>query len=89
MALNLTPTQRAEYERRLIPLEVAKQAAVAMGDRAAAKRARQMIGALHDEFRALEPPPPPPTEWELEQSMTLEQRVERIERTLKLGVWSE
>lgn len=88
MALNLNPVDRWEYDRRLAPLEAAKQAARASGDVAAAKRARRSIGALYDEFAKRQPPPPPPTAWELEKAMTVEQRLDRIEQHLGMGRWS-
>lgn len=87
--LNLNPTDQAEYQRRLAPIEADKQVAIAAGDHAAAKRARQRIGMLADEFRSREPPPPPPTAWEIEMAMTLEQRVDRVEMTLKLGRYAD
>lgn len=89
MPLNLQPADLARYNAELAPLEAAKQAAKASGDTRAAKRARRSIGALYDRYRDLEPPPPPPTAWEIENAMSIDERVDRLERVLKIGRYSD
>ena len=86
--LNLAPDDQAEYSARLAPLEAEKQAAIVAGNKPGAKRARQKIGALADEFRKREAPPPPPSDWEIEHALTLEQRVDRLEVLLRIGRYS-
>lgn len=88
MALNLNPLDKWEYERRLAPLSAEKEAARANHLTAAYKRACQKISALYQEFKLKEPPAPPPTAWELENEMTVEQRLDRIEQHLRIGRWT-
>jgi len=89
MNLNLSPEDLAEYTRRCLENEINKQAAIACGNVQGAKRARQANTYLYKEFAKRQLPPSPPTPWEREQSMSLEDRISRIEQHLKLGVWSE
>lgn len=89
MTLRLSPEDQAEYERLCNENNAIKEAATAAGDTRTARRARQANTALYQEFQGRQLPPPPPTQWEIEEMMTLEQRVERIERHLKLGHFSE
>jgi len=88
MSLNLSPEDRAEYERRCAINNAAKEAATAAGDAKGAKKARQANTYLYQEFQRRQlpaPPEPPPSPWEFENRMTLEERVDRIERLLKIG----
>lgn len=89
MALRLSPEDEAEYQRRLMMLEAVKHVGVATGDVRGAKRARQSITTLYLEFSAKQLPPEPPTPWERELCMTLEERIDRIERYLGLGKYNE
>lgn len=89
MPLNLSPADQAEYMRRLAPLEAEKQAARAAGNDAGAKRARQKIDGLYKEFIPRQPPPDPPTPWEIENALTVEQRLDRIEGLLRIGRYSD
>ena len=58
---------------------------MARGDDRAAKKARQANTALYQEFERKQLPPEPLTLYEIEMSMTLEQRIDRIEARLGLG----
>lgn len=87
--LNLTPEDQAEYERLCAENNAVKDEATRQGNAALAKKMRQANTALYQEFQRRQLPPPPPTRWEIEEMMTLEQRIERIEQHLKLGHFSE
>ena len=89
MALWLNDTDQAEYDRKCLVNVKAKEAAQRIGDVAAAKKARQANTYLYQEYEKKQIPPPPPTWQELEQAMTLEERVNRIENVLKIGLYSE
>lgn len=89
MTLRLSPEDQAEYERLCNENNAIKYAATAAGDARTARRARQANTALYQEFQRRQLPPPAPTRWEIEEMMTLEQRIERIEQHLKLGHFSE
>lgn len=89
MYLNLSPEDRAEYERRCAVNQAAKEAATRIGDVAAAKRARQANTRLYQEYERKQIPDEDSFVLEKELRMTLEQRIIRIEQHLKLGVYSE
>lgn len=79
MALNLSPADQFEYRTRVEAHEKGKQAAIREGDKEGARRLRQAIGRLYDEYAARQLPPDPPEAWEIERALTIEQRVARIE----------
>lgn len=87
--MRLSPEDQAEYRARLEPLEELKRLAVSAHDTHQAKKFRQAIGRLYEEFKLRELPPDPPTAWEREMAMTLEHRIERIEQHLGLGRYKE
>jgi hypothetical protein len=89
MPLRLSPEVQAEYDKACRVIEEAKQRAIAAGNKEAAKKCRQAMHQLYESFKPLQLPEPPPTKWELEQRMTLEQRIERIEQHLKIGKYAE
>ena len=88
MSLNLTPEDMADYQRQVRANEEIKQDAMMRGDKLTARKARQANTAIYKNFHEKQIYVPP-TPWEREQSMTLDERVSRIEQHLKLGGWSE
>ena len=89
MALRLSPENEAKYQKLSSANELAKQAAIAIGDDRAAKRARQAQSALYAHFHKLQLPPPPPTKYERESNMSVDELIDRIEQHLKLGQYAE
>ena len=88
MNLNLSPEDLAEYTQRCLANEAEKQAATQRGDAKAAKKARQANTYLYQEFEKKQLPKPPLTPWEREMSMSLQDRIERIEQHLKIGAYA-
>lgn len=86
MSLRLSPANQAAYSARQQAIEAQKQAAISSGDKAGARWARQVQSQLYNEFAALQLPPEPPSPWEVERSLTLAQRVDRVEALLCLIV---
>lgn len=86
--MNLSPEDEKEYRRLCSINTAAKQLAISKGDKFAAKRARQANTALYQKFKKREIPKPI-SAWEIEQSLTLEQRIIRIEQHLKIGRYEE
>lgn len=93
MPLRLLPEHQAEYDKACQDIEDAKQRALAIGDQQAAKICRQQMNVLYQAFKPLELPPEPPSYYEQcyldEESMTVEQRLDRIEEHLKIGKFAE
>lgn len=83
-SLNLSEEDKAEYRRRSSVIEAWKQDAIAVGDAKEARKARQAQSYLYNEFKDREIYVPP-TPYEVEMSMTLEQRIDRIEEHLQIG----
>lgn len=84
MSLNLSEEDQASYLYRGSIIENWKQDAISRGDVKAARKARQAQSRLYNEFKDKEIYVPP-TPYEREMSMTLEQRIDRIEEHLQLG----
>lgn len=91
-ALNLTPKQAEEYERRYRAAASLRDAAVESGDQDKAKRYRQVISRLRTEYEQMSRTNDSAAEhrtavraWSSEHvPLTLEQRVTRIEKHLGL-----
>lgn len=84
MTLRLSPEDQAEYNRRCAINQKAKEEAIAAGDTCAAKKARQAITWLYQEFQLKQLPvlsqsPPWTTE---ERVACLEARIARLEANL-------
>lgn len=88
MTLRLSPEDQAEYNRLWALADHQQKMCEGIGSASSAigaKKARQQKTWLHQHFAAKQLPPDPPTDWELEEAMTVEQRITRIEMTLGLG----
>jgi hypothetical protein len=91
-SLRLSEPNAQLYRARLTKLEQSKQYWIALKDEREARRFRREISWLYDSFKKYHVPEPISIAQQraiAEQRLSIDERVGRIERTLKIGLWEE
>lgn len=93
MSLRLSEADQTAYNTDCKLLNMQLQQAQIFKNEPLRKKIKQQLNQLYILYQGRELPPPPKTQYEIEMenedALTLEERIKRIERHLKIGFWYE